>query len=461
MNVAARSGKLDKIIILIMGDVRLRLISVLLALAVSAPAVFATELAPTPPLGWNSWDSYGLGIDEQQFRDNVAVLAKDLKPYGWTYAVIDEGWFMENPQDRPTPEKLRYTIDAHGRYIPVKSRFPAGFVALGKQVHDRGLSFGIHIVRGIPRVAVTANSPIAGSDFHVADAADTSDACPWDPTNWGVKDNEAGQAWYDSLIAQYAEWGVDFLKVDCISDHPHKSAEIAMIHRAIEKSGRPILLSLSPGPTAPDLAASLPAMAQMWRMSDDVWDYWTNPRPWPRSVKEQFDNAAAWAPFAHPGSWPDADMLPLGHIGPHPDVGSDRETRLSHDEQRSMVTLWAMARSPLILGANLTRLDDWTRTLITNRDVIEIDQASTHGRRAVQEAGIVGWTAEGKQGVLYLALFNIGDEAAKVSHGFDFYGLPAASYRARELWTATDLPASAGFQAEIPPHGVVLYRLSR
>jgi hypothetical protein len=412
-------------------------------------------------MGWNSWDSYGLRITEPQFRDNVAVLAKDLKPFGWTYAVIDEGWFMENPEDRPNPEKLRYAFDGNGRYVPVASRFPSGFVALGKFVHDQGLSFGIHIVRGIPRPSVTANAPIAGSRFLAADAADTDDACPWDPTNWGVKDNEAGQAWYDSLIAQYASWGVDFLKVDCISDHPHKAAEITMIHRAIEKSGRPILLSLSPGPTAPDLAASLPKVAQMWRISDDLWDYWRNPQAWPRSVKDQFDLAAAWAPFAHPGSWPDADMLPLGHIGPFPDVGSDRETRLTRDEQRSMVTLWAMARSPLILGANLTKLDDWTRSLLTNREVIEIDQSSSHGRRAAQEAQIVAWTADGPADTFYLALFNLGDETANVAHGFDFYDLPAGSYRLRDLWTGADLQTARDIHAAIPPHGVQLYRLTR
>ena len=439
----------------------MRLVSAFLALALSTSPLFAADIASRPPMGWNSWDSYGLRINEQQFRDNVAVLARDLKPFGWTYAVIDEGWFMENPEDRPTPEKLRYAFDGNGRYVPVASRFPTGFVALGKFVHDQGLAFGIHIVRGIPRLSAEANPVIAGSRFHLTDAADTADSCPWDPTNWGVKDNEAGQAWYDSLIAQYADWGVDLLKVDCISDHPHKTAEIAMIHRAIEKSGRPILLSLSPGPTAPDLAASLPQVAQMWRISDDVWDYWNNQKEWPRSVKGQFDLAAAWAPFAHAGSWPDADMLPLGHLGPYPDVGSARQTRLSHDEQRSMVTLWAMARSPLILGANLTRLDDWTKSLITNRDVIAIDQAGRHGRRAAQEAQLVAWTAEGPDDSFYLALFNIGEEAASVSHGFDFYDLPAGSYRLRDLWNGTDLPLTREIHASVAPHGVMLYRLIR
>ncbi|HEX5316838.1 MAG TPA: glycoside hydrolase family 27 protein, partial [Candidatus Kapabacteria bacterium] len=178
-------------------------------------------LAATPPMGWNSWDSYGLRITEREFRDNVAVLASKLKPFGYRYAVIDEGWFLVNPEERPHPERLKYEIDANGRYIPVAARFPSamqsdrnsGFTALAGWVHSQGLKFGIHIVRGIPRESVRRNLPIERSSFSAENAADTSDACPWDPTNWGVTDNAAGQAWYDSLLRQYASWGVDFLKV--------------------------------------------------------------------------------------------------------------------------------------------------------------------------------------------------------------------------------------------------------
>lgn len=229
------------------------------------------QLAERPPMGWNSWDSYGLTITESQFRDNVAVLAGTLKSFGWNYAVIDEGWFLKNPLDRPTPDKLAFELDENGRYIPVPARFPSalnegkntGFAALGTYVHSLGLKFGIHIVRGIPRESVSRNLPIAGGHFRAEDAADTSDACPWDPTNWGVRDTPAGQAWYDSLLKQYAAWGIDYLKVDCISDHPYKPSEIRMIHRAIGKTGRPIVLSLSPGPTSPGVAKELTSDAQM------------------------------------------------------------------------------------------------------------------------------------------------------------------------------------------------------
>ncbi len=232
-------------------------------------------------MGWNSWDAYGLTIDEDQFKANATVLAS-LEQYGWKYAVIDEGWYMANPAGH-TLEERNYLWDANGVLIPVSSRFPsaangAGFKPLADWLHAQGLKFGIHIVRGIPRQVVAANLPIAGSSFLAADAADTTSPCPWDAGNWGIKDNAAGQAYYDSMIRLYASWGLDFLKVDCISDHPYRPTEIRQIAEAIRKSGRPIVLSLSPGPTQLDHAAEVGKYAQMWRIADDHWDGWTFPR---------------------------------------------------------------------------------------------------------------------------------------------------------------------------------------
>ncbi len=240
-----------------------------------------TVLAPTPPMGWNSWDAYGLTIDETQFKANVDVLAKRLKPAGYQYAVIDEGWYLLNPQ-KAKEETFEYRMDANGRYEPALNRFAsakgtAGFKAVSDSVHARGLKFGIHIIRGIPKKAVEKNTPVADSAFHAADVADTSDTCSWNPDNFGVKDTPAGQAWYDSLMKQYASWGIDYIKVDCISSHPYKGDEIRMIHRAVAKTKRPIVLSLSPGPAPLDKSEEVAANAQLWRISDDVWDRWERP----------------------------------------------------------------------------------------------------------------------------------------------------------------------------------------
>jgi hypothetical protein len=428
-------------------------------------------VAPTPPMGWNSWDAYGLTITEEQFRADVNVLAHKLKPFGWRYAVIDEGWFMENPLDRPKPELLKLLVDGNGRYIPVPARFPSsvnssgqndGFKALGEWVHAQGLKFGIHIVRGIPRIAVAQNLPVEGSNFKAVDAADQTDACPWDPTNWGVRNNAAGQAWYDSLLRQYAGWGVDLIKVDCISSHPYKIDEIRMIRRAIDKSGRPMVLSLSPGPTALENAAEVAATAQMWRISDDIWDYWSNPKPWPRSVLSQFETTAAWAKYAKPGNWPDADMLPLGELRPVPGDGQPRTSRLTPDEQKTMLTLWAMARSPLILGANLTLLDDSTLKLLTNKEVIRIDQTSTGSRQVSRDGDVIAWTSDLADGSHALALFNVGDAPIEVKKDFAAYGFTAKSYKARDAWTGQDLGTLMAIGGvSLPPHASVLWVLRK
>jgi alpha-galactosidase len=426
----------------------------------------SARLAKTPPMGWNSWDSYGLTVNEEQFRANVLVQATRLKPFGWTYAVIDEGWFLRNPEVRSHPGQLQYELDAYGRYIPVPARFPSagkadvqneGFAAMGRWVHAQGLKFGIHIVRGIPRESVRLNLPVAASMFHATDAADQTDACPWDPTNWGVKDNAAGQAWYDALLRQYAAWGVDFLKVDCIANNPYRISEIRQIQRAIERSGRAIVLSLSPGPTALSHLVEVGSLAQMWRISNDIWDVWKSDAPFPRTVDSQFETTAAWAPFAHVGNWPDADMLPLGELRPHPDVGpGPRTTRLNAEEQHTMLTLWAMARSPLILGGNLTMLDADTLGLLTNRDALRIDQTATASREVFREGDLVAWTADLPDSEYALAVFNRGDVPLHMMKSVATFGLAKRAWKAQDVWESKAAAPIHSVDQTIAPHGCVL-----
>jgi hypothetical protein len=472
--------------------------------AVSSSAQNPAAAAPTPPMGWNSWDAYGLTITEVQFRANVQVLHDKLLPFGWRYAVIDEGWFFENPQDRPHPDTLRYAIDPHGRYVPVPARFPSAagrvtiiddaglsspklaasiyettFKPLADWVHSQGLLFGIHIVRGIPRATVERNLPIADSSFHAQDAADTTDACGWDPTNWGVKDNAAGQAWYNSLIRQYAGWGVDLLKVDCIADHPYKISEIRQIRRAIDKvhaeTGHNMVLSLSPGPTNPAHAAEVASLANMWRISDDFWDTWApakSGQTFPQPLKGQFDRLAAWSQFdLKPGQWPDADMLPIGELRPSPGWGEPRHTRFTPDEQKTLITLWSITQSPLILGANLTMLDNATLQLLTNRDVLAIDQHAIERGKPVdafRTGDLRVWRAEVKpamhgQSGLRVALFNLSDEPMQFDRTRRELGLERENYRLLDVWTRKFVTAPADPQGHvrltIPPHGCALLEL--
>jgi hypothetical protein len=426
-------------------------------------------LAQTPPMGWNSWDSYGLRINEQQFRDNVAVLAAKLKPFGYTYAVIDEGWYMANPENRPQPELLRYALDENGRFIPVTTRFPSalqrgqntGFEQIANWVHSQGLKFGIHVVRGIPRESVSRNLPIKGTDFSAQDAADQNDACPWDPTSWGIKDNAAGQAWYDSLLRQYARWGVDFLKVDCIADHPYKASEIRQIALAIQHSGRDIVLSLSPGPTALEHHAEVAGLSQMWRISNDIWDVWKG-RGFPIGIKNQFENVARWAPYTRPGNWPDADMLPVGELRPFPDVGpGPRHTRLTPAEQQTALSLWAVARSPLIVGANLTLLDKDTLRLLTNTDILKIDRTATDSRQVLLEGDLVVWTADLPGNEHAMAAFNLGENPIRLDRAWPDFIQPESQHEIKNAWTGEHMKASPRISTTLEPHGSIVLLLGK
>jgi hypothetical protein len=444
------------------------------ALAVSAAAANGRTIAPTPPMGWNSWDAYGLTINETDFKANATVLAT-LKPLGWTYAVIDEGWYMENPLGGKL-ETRKYQLDAHGLLAPAASRFPssahgAGFRPLADWVHAQGLKFGLHIVRGIPKQAVRDNLPIADSAFSAGDAADTLDTCPWDDGDYGVRDNAAGQAYYDSLLKLYASWGLDFLKVDCISDHPYKASEIRQIAAAITKTGRPIVLSLSPGPTRLSHAAEVGRYAQMWRISNDIWDGWSfaHEHPdddFPNGVVTAFDNLAKWTSYAKPGNWADADMLPYGALAPHPGWGEPRQSRLTQDEARTQFTLWSIARSPLILGGNMTKLDEFTKSLITNRAILGLDQ-SGRGAHPLENLPpefkqVRVWeTSQGRGKTQHeiLALFNLGDGPLVLQAPWEQLGLAAGRHSARSLWDDAALADSERLSVTLPAHGSNVWRV--
>ena len=434
-------------------------------------------LAPTPPMGWNSWDAYGLTINETDFKANASVLAGVAK-YGWKYAVIDEGWYMADTEAKTLVDK-KYLWDDHGLLIPVPDRFPSsangeGFKPIADWVHAQGLKFGIHIVRGIPRQVVDANLPIAGSSFHAQDAADKTSPCPWDEGNWGVQDNAAGQAYYDSMFALYAKWGLDFIKVDCISDHPYRPTEIRQIAEAIRKTGRPIVLSLSPGPTSLKVADEVAKYAQMWRITDDHWDVWSNTHQpgkgeFPFSVKDEFDRIAQWNEHVKPGNWPDADMLPWGYLGPHPGLGQARNSRETQDEQRTEMNLWAVSRSPLILGANLTKLDDSTRALITNEGVLRMNQTLTRSHQVdvtkvagFEKARVWRGTAGGssmQSPTEYIAIFNLDDQPATLRAKWNQLGVSRSKHAAQDLWSGKQFSPTEQLEISLPAHGSTVLQI--
>jgi alpha-galactosidase len=433
----------------------------------AAPSAPSAALAATPPMGWNSWDGYGTTINETDFKANADWLAKHLRAYGWEYVVVDADWFVTNPVADGNSKTFQYVMDGYGRYVPPASRFPsasgtAGFRPLADYVHGLGLKFGIHILRGIPKQAVKNNLPIEGSTYHAADAADTSDDCPWNSDNYGVDPGKpAGQAYYDSLARLYASWQVDLIKVDCISSHPYKGDEIRMLREALDKTGGAIVLSLSPGPAPLEKKEEMRKNAQMWRVSNDIWDLWHGTTDYPQGVGDQFANAAKWAGASEPGHWPDADMLPVGYLGPAPGWGKPRYTRLTHDEQRTLLTLWSIFRSPLMVGGELKSYDEWTIALLTNPEVIEVDQHSMNSLPVSATDTTVVWLSKQASGNgYYLAVFNLSPDAEKVHYDWKELGLTSAEYRVRNLWERKDLGRAKSMEVMLSSHACVLYSLS-
>ena len=391
-------------------------------------------------------------------------MAGHLKQHGWQYIVVDMEWFVTNPVAEGNATNSKYAVDANGRYIPAPNRFPSaadgkGFAALAAYVHGKGLKFGIHILQGIPREAAAKNLPIAGTSFHAGEAADVSATCKWNHDNYDLKDTPAGQAYYDSIARLYAGWGVDLIKVDCIASRPYKGAEIRMLSEALRKTGRPITLSLSPGPAPLDKVDEMRRYAQMWRISNDIWDLWHSNEEYPQGLGDQFSRVAEWAPLSEPGHWPDADMLALGYLGPHPGWGKARQTRLTPAEQRSLLTLWAVFRSPLMMGGDLPQSDPETIALLTNDEVLALDQHSTGNRAALHSPDVSVWTAHSTTGAGdYVAVFNTADRAQDLHYAWRQLGWNGKDYTLRDLWEHKETSHMRALDVHLAPHACVLYR---
>ncbi len=419
-----------------------------------------------PLLGWNSWDGYGTTVNEEQVRANAKWFEQNLKPFGWQYITVDMEWFVTNPIPEGNSKLSQFSLDANGRYTPAVGRFPSsadgkGFKPLADYIHSLGLKFGIHILRGIPKKAVEANLPIAGSQFHAMDAADTSETCPWNPDNYGIDASKPGaQAYYDSIATLYASWDVDLIKVDCISSHPYRGDEIRLLSTALAKTGHPIALSLSPGAAPLEKVDEMRKYSQMWRVSDDIWDIWHSDVPYPQGLGDQFQNAIRWADLSQPGHWPDLDMLPLGYLGPAPGWGTPRQTRLTRDEQRTLLGLWAIFPSPLMVGGDLTKADDWTKSLLTNQEILAVDQTATHSRPIIVNDKIIVWVARSEsKGIFYVAAFNRTESTTKLNFSWEQLGFVGKEYALRDLWEHKDLGSAKEFQVTLEAHASSLYKL--
>ena len=391
------------------------------------------EWALTPPMGWNSWDCYGPTVEEHEVKANADYMARHLKEYGWEYIVVDIRWFVENDKaggyNQTDP---RYVLDEYGRYTPATNRFPSakdgnGFKDLADYVHSKGLKFGIHIMRGIPKVAVEQKLPIKGTNgITAAQIYSTENQCKWLKDNYTIiADSTGAQEYYNSIFELYAEWGIDFIKIDDLSAPIYHKDEVEMIRKAIDNCGRPIVLSTSPGATPLEAADHVSNNANMWRMVNDVWDTWSH-------IDHLMDVSEKWYPYIGPGTWPDCDMLPLGRISIRGERGEDRMTRLSKDEQYSMMSLWAIFRSPLMFGGDLPSNDDFTLSLLTNTEVLDILKYSTNNRLFLKNNGTRVWLADDtRNDDVYAALFYNADQT-EVDKDKAIYSSPLISHKQGE-----------------------------
>ncbi len=365
--------------------------------------------AQTPPMGWNSWDCFGPTVVESEVKANADYMAEKLAAYGWEYVVVDIRWFVENDKaggyNQTNPV---YVYDEYGRYTPALNRFPSaangvGFRALADYVHSKGLKFGIHLMRGLPKIAATKKLPVKGAPGITCDMIASNDsACTWLRDNYKVDHRKPGaQEYYNSCFEMYAEWGVDFVKIDDLS-RPYHTAEIEMIRKAIDNCGRPIVLSISPGETPLEKVGHVKNHANMWRTVDDFWDNWSQ-------LNYQFAVCAKWAPHIAPGTWPDADMLPLGKISIRGERGAERWTNFTRDEQYTMMNLWTIFKSPLMFGGDLPQNDAATDSLLTNRSVLYMHSHSTNNRQLSRDENHIVWSADDPANSdKFVALFNAG-----------------------------------------------------
>ena len=407
------------------------------------------------PMGWNSWDCYGAAVTEETVRKNAEYMAKYLKPYGWEYIVVDIQWYEPKAESHSYNAFAPLCIDEYSRLVPAENRFPSakggkGFAPLADYVHSLGLKFGIHIMRGIPRQAVHGNTKIKNSTALPREFAKTDDICHWNTDMYGVDAKKSGaREYYESLFALYASWGVDFIKCDDIArELSHVEDELILISECLKNCGRDMVLSLSPGPAILEKADVYGQYADMWRMTDDFWDKWND-------LYSMFERAEKWAPFCGVGGFPDADMLPVGAINQV--YSPENRTRFTKDEQITMMTLWSIFRSPLMIGSELTKLDEFTLGLLTNTGILKMHKNSRRAGQAKRWKETDGneyviWTADSAEKGKYLAVFNLGEADGQLETDLESLGIKK-SPQGFELWEGKRVKPDLPFTVSLKPHG--------
>ena len=412
------------------------------------------------PMGWNSWDCYGASVTEETVKKNADFMAKYLKEYGWEYIVVDIQWYEPTATTHDYHPFTELCMDEYSRLIPAPNRFPSsaggkGFAPLAEYVHSLGLKFGIHIMRGIPRQAVHQNGKIKGTERTAREIAKTASICRWNTDMYGLDpEKEGARAYYDSLFELYASWGVDFVKCDDIArELPHEEAELIMLSDALKSCGRDMVLSLSPGPALPEKAELYKQTANMWRITDDFWDQW-------ELLYDMFSRAERWCTHTGAGNYPDADMLPIGPL--RQDYDKNDWTKFTENEQITMMTLWCIFRSPLMIGGEMTGFDDFTMSLVTNRDILTMHRDARHShqvfRKEIDGVEHILWTAVSARGGQYVAVFNAGEKESEIKIplvDLEIYD----QISGKELWSGQEVQAEENLTVKLESHGAKAFLL--
>jgi alpha-galactosidase len=431
------------------------------------------QWAKTPPMGWNSYNCYGAAVMESEVIANADYMAEKLKHLGWEYIVVDYCWSYPHPpnsiQNNPPQFRLAkdnapvpwLAMDKWGRLLPDPCKFPSsegngGFKELANYIHGLGLKFGIHVMRGIPRQAVWAKAPVKGTNGITADMiADTTSICPWLNQMYGVDISKPGaQEYYNSLIELYAEWGVDYIKMDDLEDFDdnYHQEESQAMHKAIMKHGREIVLSLSPRIGFKNME-HVKSVANLFRISHDFWDDW-------EKLEKQFELIHSWEAAREPGTWPDADMLQLGWISRRGPEGPERESRFTKDEQITHMTLWCICKSSLMMGGDMPDNSPFVENLLTAEEVLEANQNSCNARQFFRQDGQVVWISDIPDSEdIYLAMFNLNESGEEIQVDLGSLGF-TGKCKVRDLWREKDLGIfKYSFQHQVNSHGAQIFRL--
>lgn len=423
-----------------------------------------------PLLGWNSYDCYAVYINEELALENLDAFIQKLKPYGYEYFVLDAGWYehydlQEGEKWHNKGDKSYLSMDEYGRLIPSKVLFPNNFKHIVDKAHKHGIKFGLHMMRGIPREAVEKNTPIKGTEYSAKDIANVNDTCVWSSLMYGVDmDKPGAQEYYNSVLELHAEWGVDFIKYD---DIVHKPREINAVADALEKTGRDIALSISPGDDINPEYYETYQRADMIRISRDVWDL-------QKDIDINFEQWEQLKPYADKGFWLDMDMIPFGHIRVNYPLtknrlysarGYERMDNFSYSQKKTFITQRAMAASPLFMGGALPTSPKIVFELITNADMLACNQNGVTGelitRFSDYATQVDVWKTPVKtdENEGWIGVFNRNPYMEYIEIEKEEMGLnKEASYNLYDIWDKEIIEDEESFRFVIPANDVVFIR---